>query len=854
LLKNILKILFFFLFASTAHSQKYTVDSTKTADTLKVNIDTSKQVNSDITEIINYNAEDSVVFDLKEKKMYLYNNSELVYKDLKLNAGIIVFEQEAQTLDAMGLPDTTDRNKFIQLPLMFQGNEKYEGTMLSYNFQTQQGSISMGYSDADVGYYFGERIKKVTSEVYFIKNGLYTTSTEKVDPEYYFFSPKMKIIPKDKVFARSVFLYVEGVPIFWIPFAVLPNRSGRSSGIIMPTYGNDGTYGAYFANFGYFWAMNDYTDLTFKGSVFTKGRFDITSRFRYALKYKFSGSLDAGYTKIRTGEEKDLDKYSSDQWAINLIHNHNINPTTTLSGNLSFISGKSYYDNSTNNLTDLLRQNAISNLTLSKFWEETPYSMSVNYYRDQNLQNGNVTERLPSVSFSRTESYPFRSETSSGNNLKFYEYFSYSYSGNFQNNRTKQTIKNIYGLDSTYNDSRLGARHSLNLNFSPQFEYFNIRPYFYYTELWYGKYMTQAYDAAQNKLVEKENSGFKSVRYFQTGVTFNTKLIGIVNPKLFNITGIRHTITPAITYQYTPDFSSDKWGYYGKYTDTSGRYYKYSYFYKEIFGGAPMGESQSILLSMGNLFEMKRKVNDSTDNKFQLININLSTGYNFAADSLKWSELNLNFRTQIGSLLNIGGGATYNFYEFDNSVNTRVNRYLLSSKGRLADLTNINFNLSTSFSFNLSNANEPAKLRDEEKLDSVQLKKIEKEKRENEKKEIYDVKYNIPITGSLNYNYSLDRHNPNSVYKASNISGSVAFSPSDKWKFSFATSYDIFTKQISAPYVTIYRDLKSWEINFNWYPVGIYRGFFFQLRIKAPSLNDIKVEKQTNARGVYQTF
>jgi len=854
LLKNFFKILVFFLFASTAYSQEYTVDSTKTIDTVKVKIDTSKQVSSDITEIINYNAEDSVVFDLKDKKMYLYNNSELVYKDLKLNAGIIVFEQEAQTLDAMGLPDTSDRNKFIQLPLMFQGNEKYEGTMLSYNFQTQQGSISMGYSDADVGYYFGERIKKVTSEVYFIKNGLYTTSTEKVDPEYYFFSPKMKIIPKDKVFARSVFLYVEGVPIFWIPFAVLPNRSGRSSGIIMPTYGNDGTYGAYFANFGYFWAMNDYTDLTFKGSVFTKGRFDITSRFRYALKYKFSGSLDAGYTKIRTGEAKDLDKYSSDQWAINLIHNHNINPTTTLSGNLSFISGKSYYDNSTNNLTDLLRQNAISNLTLSKFWEETPYSMSVNYYRDQNLQNGNVTERLPSVAFSRTESYPFRSETSSGNNLKFYEYFSYSYSGNFQNNRTKQTVKNIYGMDSTYNDSRLGARHSLNLNFSSQFEYFNIRPYFYYTELWYGKYMTQTYDAAQNKLVERENNAFKSVRYFQTGVTFNTKLIGIVNPKLFNITGIRHTITPAITYQYTPDFSSDKWGYYGKYTDTSGRSYKYSYYYKEIFGGAPMGESQSILLSMGNLFEMKTKVNDTTDNKFQLININLTTGYNFAADSLKWSELNLNFRTQIGSLLNIGGGATYNFYEFDNSVNTRVNRYLLSSKGRLADLTNINFNLSTSFSFNLSNANEPVKLREEEKPDSVQLKKIEKEKKENEKKEIYDVKYNIPITGSLNYNYSLDRHNPNSVYKASNISGSVAFSPSDKWKFSFATSYDIFTKQISAPYVTIYRDLKSWEINFNWYPVGIYRGFFFQLRIKAPSLNDIKVEKQTNARGVYQTF
>jgi lipopolysaccharide assembly outer membrane protein LptD (OstA) len=864
LTKVTLNILFFFLIYSTAFSQIYEVDSTLINDSLKVkidtskqiksDIDTSKQIKSDIDEIINYHADDSVVFDIKEKKMYLYNNSELTYKDLKLNSGIIVFEQEAQTLDAMGLPDSLDNSKFMQLPLMYQGSEKYEGTMLTYNFQTQQGSIAMGYSDADVGYYFGERIKKVTSEVYFIKNGLYTTSTDKVDPEYYFFSPKMKIIPKDKVFAQSVFLYVEGVPIFWIPFAVLPNRHGRASGLIVPTYGNDGTYGAYFANFGYFWAMNDYMDLTFKGSVFTKGRFDFNSRYRYALKYKFAGSLEAGYSRIRTGEAKDLDKYSSDQWVINLIHNHTINPTTSISGNLSFVSGKSYYDNSTNQLSDLLRQNAVSNLTLSKYWEETPYSLTVNYYRDQNLQNGDVMERLPSLAFTRTESYPFRSEHTTGEKLKPFEYFSYSYSGNFQNLRTRRTLKDYLGMDSTYNDSRLGTIHNINLNFSPQFDFFNIRPYFNYTEIWYGKYMTREINPTDNTVVEKDNNGFKAVRYFQTGISFNTKLIGIVNPKALNITGIRHTITPSITYQYMPDFSGEKWGYYGKYTDTSGNTYKYSYFYKEIFGGAPQGESQSLVFSVGNLFEMKTKANDTIDNKFQLININLSTQYNFAADSLKWSELRSDFRTQIGSILNIGGGATFNFYEYDNSVNTRVNRYLLSTKGKLADLTSVNVNLSTSYGFNLTNSKDIKNSESKEPIDSLKKIKLEQEKRESEKKVMYDVKYDLPISGSLNYNYSMDKHNPYNIYKTSNISGSLAMSLSDKWKFTFATSYDFFSKQISAPYITIYRDLKSWEINFNWYPVGVYRGFFFELRIKAPSLRDIKVDKQTNSRGVYQTF
>jgi hypothetical protein len=500
-----------------------------------------------------------------------------------------------------------------------------------------------------------------------------------------------------------------------------------------------------------------------------------------------------------------------------------------------------------------LRQNAVSNLTLSKIWEETPYSLSVNYYRDQNLQNGDVFERLPSLAFSRTESFPFRSETNSNEKLKLWENFSYSYSGNFQNQNTKRTYKNYLGYDSTYRDSRLGAIHNINLNLSPQYEFFNIRPYFNYTEIWYGKYITRVYDPAANNTVDIDNNGFKAVRYFQTGVSFNTKLIGFVNPKLFNITGLRHTITPSITYQYMPDFSSDKWGYYGKYSDTSGHTYKYSIFSKEIFGGAPQGESQSLVFSMGNLFEMKTKVNDTTDNKFQLINFNLTALYNFAADSLKWSELRSDFRTQISTFLNIGGSATFNFYEFDNNVNTRVNRYLLSSQGRLADLTSLNINLSTSYSFNLSNTKEEVK-KESALKDSVELKKLEMEKIENDKKEVYDVKYNIPVTGGLNYNFSIDKHNPNSVFRTSNISGTIAVNPTDKWRFSFATSYDFMSKQISAPYVTIYRDLKSWEINFNWYPVGIYRGFFFELRIKAPALNDIKLDKQTNSRGVYQTF
>lgn len=803
-------------------------DTTNSKDTILNKIDTSKQVLSDVEDIIYYSAIDSAIFDIDNQTVYLYNKALLEYKDLKLQAGVIIYDRKTNILRSYGIPDSINPEKYTQTPLMFQGNEKYEGFKLSYNFRTKQGVITKGYSEAEVGYYIGEKIKRITPDVYFIKDGLYTTAVDRNDPEYYFFSPYMKVIPSNKVIAQSVFLYIEGVPVFWVPFAIFPDRKGRSSGIIPPTYGNDSKYGVYLSKLGYYWAINDYLDFAIMGSAFTKGRFDINSRFRYALKYNFNGSIEAGFSKINLGEKKDLDKYSSTEWSISLLHNQIINPTTTLNGNLNFVSGKSYYDNSTNNYDILLRQNAISNLTFSKFWEETPFSLTLNYYRDQNLINGDRYESFPSILFNISEIYPFRkSIVPILGEGKFYEDISFSYNLNGRYDKSKRTIKNSLGQDSVYTDSRPGAKHYISVNYAPRFSNFNIRAFINYTELWYLKSIEKEFNPLDSTVKTNEIEGFKSVRYFNMGVSLNTKFIGIFSPRVFGITGIRHTITPSITYYFSPDFSKDFFGYYGSYIDAQGRVIKYSKFEREIFGGAPFGENQSIGINLGNLFEMKVQENDTTENKFQLFNFNAGINYNFAADSMKWSELRTDFRTQIGGLLNIAGGATFNLYKFDPTVNARVNKFLINTDGKLADITNVNFNISTSFTFGFKS-----------KIDTTQ----------NASEEI---NYNIPISGTLNYNFSQSRPNPNYTYKSSNISGGINFSISENWRFTFSTSYDIVNEKISAPYFSAYRDLKSWELLFDWYPTGQYSGFKLEIRIKAPQLRDIKVTKQTNTRGVY---
>ncbi|VAX15162.1 LPS-assembly protein LptD @ Organic solvent tolerance protein precursor, partial [hydrothermal vent metagenome] len=62
-------------------------------------------------------------------------------------------------------------------------------------------------------------------------------------------------------------------------------------------------------------------------------------------------------------------------------------------------------------------------------------------------------------------------------------------------------------------------------------------------------------------------------------------------------------------------------------------------------------------------------------------------------------------------------------------------------------------------------------------------------------------------------------------------------------------SYDITNKKMNAPQITIYRDLHAWEANMVWNPIGTYRGFRFEIRIKAPEFRDIKMTKSKEIYG-----
>ena len=791
-----------------------------------------------IDAIVDYSAKDSAIFDVTGDKLYLYNEGDLKYKEYRLKAARIILYKESTVMEANGIPDTVTAGKYTGLPVFYEGTKKYDAFRLKYNFKTRKGNIEMGSTELEGGYYLGEKIKKVDEDIYFIQKGRYTTC-DVPDPHFYFSSPKMKVMQGDKIVAEPVLLCVDDVPVFAIPFGIFPNHSGRSSGIIPFSYGEDVTYGRYLAHLGYFWVISDYMDIALQGNFYTKGRYDLSSRFRYALRYKLSGSVEVGGSRIRFGEENDIDRNFSDEWRIGVYHNQSIDPTTKLTANVNFLSSINYYNTSTNNFEDLLLQNAVSNIALSKVWEGTPNSLSVNYSRDQNLTTGEVRQVIPSILFARSQTYPFKGKNTSIPDQKFYEQFAYSYNAVvlYRDNKTLNDPQQNNGDFNT--DSRGGINQSLNMGVPVKISEFSFSPFFNYNEVWHNKSITKTFNPADSTVTTTDVAGFKSYRTFNTGISLNTRLIGIFNTRLFGLRSFRHTINPSVSFSYQPDFSKPSWNYYGSYTDQNGNNVKYSYFEREVFGSPSSGEQQIINLSVNNVFEVKVKETDSTSKKLQLLNISLGIAYNFVADSLKFSELGISYRTQAGNILDIGGNASFNLYKYVNGIG-RINKFLLYEEGKLAQLTSFDISISTT----LQGGQDKNAAQDT----------IRVYQGENEYIGIYGDKpidFSIPWSLTLNFNYGVNRSIPSVVTKFSNVALNLGFNLTQKWKFTFSTAYDIIQKQIAAPYVTIYRDLHCWELSFNWIPTGIYRGYKVGLRVKAPQLQDIKIDKQSNYRGVF---
>jgi lipopolysaccharide assembly outer membrane protein LptD (OstA) len=787
---------------------------------------------SGVDTVVNYTAKDSVIYSIMTKKMSMFSQGDIKYREMRLTADRIDVNWVTSELNAEGVPDTSrdstgvepdsTKKKFKGLPVMKDGGELYHGTELAYNFKTKKGKITVGETSIDQGYYHGDDIKKVDTDVLFVQNGRYTTCDKK-DPDYFFASPKMKVMMKDKVVGEPVYFYIADVPVFVLPFAIFPNKGGRRSGIIIPAYGEDNR-GRFLRHLGYYWAMNDYMDWTVKSDLYQKGGYTLSSLYQYGLRDQFRGSLSGEYRNVSTGESSDPGKVRSTAYNINITHSQTFDPTTRLDANFTFASDNSYQN--TNDLNQALNQSISSNATLSKSLDDLN-SISLSISKQQNLRDGTSQEKLPAISFSHGQSYPFRRDNSfeeTSTDLSWYENIGLSY--NMSGSSDKATHKRTFSkvklsptstvidtVDVFETDRTQSTSGGASISISPKLGYFTISPSFSYSDQrTFTNNDVPVYNADSTNVTYDNTRSASRAGTISTGVSIGTRLYGIIQPEALGVAAVRHTLTPSLSFSYQ----------------------------KQIIGENLPPKHMYMNFNLGNNFEMKTIPSDTAKegNKYQLMNIGTGISYDFSADSLRFSQIGVDFRTALGNFLNISGNATYDLYkyvEYSPGQYHRINTFLWSSEKRLARLTRFGFSLSTSLSGQKNTERAAATNADTNTQHNMKTGFIG----------LYETEepdFSIPWNLSMGFDYS-ETKEPPSPSHAVNMRGDLSFNLTENWKFSMNGSYDVTNKQFAAPNITISRDLHCWIMNFSWVPTGNYRHYQFEIRIKAPQLQDIKLTK-----------
>ncbi|MCX6352983.1 MAG: putative LPS assembly protein LptD [Bacteroidetes bacterium] len=828
-----------------------------TKDSTKKTVDTIAISKSGLQAEVKYSAKDSIIYAIEEKKVYLYGAAKIHYQDIDMLADYVVINWATNELTAEGRKDSTGKIKGT--PVFTEKGQSYKANKMAYNFKSKKGKVmdlhtaeGEGFIIVTKGKYFKE--EDSGENIIYARDAKYTTCNLD-SPHFYIQAAKLKLIPKDKIITGSAIMYIQDVPMpLLLPFGFFPAKSRRSSGLIIPAYGEDANRGGFFLrNGGYYFGLNDYYDLKLTGDIYANGGWGANATTNYAKMYRFRGSLSLSYSNQIIGLE---DVLSTDSRAVQKSQLYNISwshsqdgkahPGSSFSASVNAGSSK-YQRNNSLDYTKRLESSMNSNISYNKTFIGTPFSLNSALSHSQNTQTGDVSLTLPQVNLNMQRIFPFQTKNSLNNNTWFKK-IGFSWNSSFQN--TVNAKENKLFVDGKPNDSvikemRNGVKHSLPISTNIQIlKYFNLSPGFNYNGYLYFRRDIQNWDAANKKIIYTPQRGIFYANDYSTSANLSTVAYGTYRINTGNFMAVRHTVTPNVNFRYTPDFSTTQYNYYNTVQyDTLGHTRKYSYYEKGIYGGPGQGKFGGIDFSLGNVLELKMKSAKDTvthTKKVKLLDgFNISSSYNFLKDTLKFSNFNISAYTTLFNNINVNANCNIDPYKANNINGQDYNKFILEDKQSLGRITSAS--LTTSAGLN------PAANKKEKEMSKYIDPRIRYFYPGTYVD--YTIPWNLSLNYSLNYNSSfsfIDKKNIGAINQTVSMSGAVQLTP--YWKIDFRGGYDIKNKSFTAPEVKVYRDLHCWEMRFTWVPFGAFKSYLFTVQIKAPSLHDLKYDKKKDNR------
>jgi len=870
--RNVRPFLFFFfslmltVHASVISAQNPVEHGVPLIDTVKIQPDSIQAPpRGDIETTINYSARDSINTSVDRQIVWLYGDARIVYGAIELEADEIVIDYKNNTLSANGTRDSLGRR--VGFPIFKDGPELYEMKDIVYNFKSGRARITEVVTAQSEGFLHGETVfKNEKNELLSLKNSYTTCSLE--HPHFRIRSTKTKAIPDDKIVSGPFYMEFNEIPLpLGFLFGMFPAQRKSKSGIIVPSYGEDRTRGFSLRRGGYYFDVSEYFKLALTGDLYSKGGHALYVQTPYIKRYHYNGNLNFSYSKYPASTDIENESVNKD-YSLSWSHTPQSKGTGRFSASVTAASSSynennnlnySYTNLNSSSLNNITRKLS-SNISYSKRFANTPFSMGLNLSHNQDLETEQIDMQLPNLTVNMQNQYPFQRKDG---NPTVLDNFSIGYSM-AASNRITNDLGTVPGSNpardsiapftfsnfpSFFENGKKGIRHGIPIGYSfKAFRFFTISPSFDYDEIWYFEKFNWKYDIVddQPRLVSDTIKGFNRIANYSMSVGLNTRLYGTYHFKSGKVKAIRHTINPNVSFSLTPDFTKND-NYFQAISDNGIITYK-SRHEGLLYGSSTTGRSGSIGLGVGNSVEMKvQSEKDSVARKVSLLNsLSISSSYNLVADSFKLAPFNLSANTNVlDNLLNINMSASLDPYYYKNFVNPetrkvyqrRVDEYAWKN-GSLGRITSASMAINT-------NLNPKARENDQKSRDKISDSDLPQEEKDfllnNPNAYIdFEIPWSLRINYSLRYSHPVNQDR--SITQTLQFSGDLSLS--EKWKVTFNSGYHFESKEFTQTTITIARDLHCWTMNFFWVPFGAFTSYNFTINVKASVLQDLKMERR----------
>ena len=860
-------------------SARAVLDSIHRADSLFKIDSAALQTKSSLKRPAFSTAKDSVVevFSDGQRKIYYYGDVSVKYDNLELSADYMEYDMKTGTVYARGTLDTLT-GEWKGQPVMKEGKSTYSMEEVRYNFNTQKARITNMITQQEDGLLHGKNIKMLPDRSINITKGQYTVC-DLEHPHYYLKLTAAKVItkPSQKTVFGPAYPVIEDVPLpIGLPFGFIPKRPDRATGLLMPTFGEENARGFYLKDLGMYFVFGQYLDLSVTGDIYTLGSWALDVNSRYKVNYKCNGNFSLNISNDQTGEKGSTDFMQTRNFGLKWSHSQDskAHPGSTFSASVNFSSPSNNRYNS-HSVSDALQNQASSSISYSKNWGGK-FNLSINALHSQNSRDSSYAFTLPNVTFSVSRFYPFKRKNRVGKE-KFYEKFSLGYNTTLQNKVNFKASE--FMKDGFIDEFQNGMTHNFQIGL-PNFtiaKYLNFTPNVSYGQNWFFRKTEYEYNPETDRVESRDAGQFSTFGISQTysgGISMSTRLYGMFNfGKAHKIQAIRHVVSPSMSFSFSPEKGTHFNGYRTlTYTDKNGELkdYDYNIYSGQLYSPPGKGKSATMSLSIGNNVEAKvRDLRDTTGagvKKIKLIDqLNLSTGYNFLADSLKLSNIGITMSTSVFEKVGISANVNFDPYAIDER-GRKINKFNFQTQGwgKALRLTNA----SASLSYSLSGKGEVIG-NDGSKTDDGSGGGEAPQNSADYYRRIY---YH-PVTGeyipggwlyytnpsvpwSLNFNYSFSYSRSyqytngqlitnNRYTQTLGVSGNIKLTP--KMNLNATTGFDLMAMKMTTTQLSATYDLHCFNISVSWVPTGQWQSWSFRIAANAAALSDLlKFKKSTS--------